>query len=741
MTTTETLFVKRGLASAFIPGAMLLFVGFCLITNTAGDRRTYLNSAIPLTIQLNSSTPSNYVAPIQTAMQTWFNVPGSYWQFTLGANTSASSVAADGINLLFFDLAGVNFPPPTSVIAFSSTFTSSSGGFHATESDLIWNARDFPPSPTGAPGQQDLQSVVTHELGHHLGLDHTGLPGGATSGCGPQVPAATMWWSSASGDTTKRSLDPEDVMGVCVLYPSWKLQGTVTNNSTPLNNFPIWFKGSKASTVGPVENPIGSRYNRSGFLLDTLYTDISGQYSTVAINQDFDIVADGYGYERDSLHIHFDPAGGIGQTQTITQNIQVQQTPLATISGIVRNANTQAPVSALIKFYGTGDPNGLTASVLTQANGTYNVSLRSKEFYRIVVLPAAPYIDQTEITSTYLQTSGGTFNFDILPAQVVIVDDDAGASLQTSYQASFDRLNVRRRTFSIADSASSLATVLSTFQQKPFLVWFTGQDSTNALTLAEKLIIINHLRAGGKAIVTGQNIAQFAAAGDTLLEKYFGIQFNGNSTSISVRGFGGDVIGNGINYLISGGPGTQNSKDIIRIIPGSIGTPTQTLYYFTGIDSSSLAGVRVVGPNNAWAATYFAFGIDGIIAARQDTFIVRSIRYFDQIALDVEPVSGGEVPAEFALGQNYPNPFNPTTSINYNLPEPAYVSVRVYDLTGREVRTLFTGHQNASTYQVVWNGKSDRGIDVASGMYLYKVVATGSSGKVFTESKRMMLLK
>lgn len=731
--------LRRFATASFLTSVIMVLAGFCIITNTAGNHRIYFNSSIPLTIRLNSSTPANYLAPIEAAAQTWKNVQGSFFEFNFGPTTTTSGPGQDGINLLFFDLQGVNFPPPTSVIAFSQTFTTTSGGYRAIESDLVWNARDFPPSPTGAPGAQDLQSVVTHEFGHHLGLDHTGLPGGASSGCGPQVQAAAMWWSSSSGDTSKRRLHVEDIMGVSVLYPSWRLQGTVTLGPTPVNGYPLWFRGTKASWVGPVENPIGSRFNRSGYVVDTLYTDISGQYASYIIDQSFDLIADGFGYERDSTRIQFNPPGGIGVTQTIVRNVQLQQTPIAAFSGTVRDAATQAPVQAWVRFYGVGDPNGLTASFLTPASGSFSANLPSKEFYRVVVSPVAPYVDNVEIQNFYLDPAGSSLNVDVQKAEVLIVDDDAGASYQTTYKATMERLGMPSRTFSIADSGATPAAVLAAFPQRPLLIWFTGNDTQNSLTQAERLVIVDHLVGGGRAIITGQNIAEYSQAGDTLLARYLGIQFNGNSTALFLRGFAGDVIGNGVNYLMTGGPGPQNSKDIISIVPGSIGTPTPTLYYSVGSDSSLYAGVRVVGPNNAWGATYFSFGLEGMSPARQDTFILRSIRYFNDFVTGVQTSPNPTIPNEFVLGQNYPNPFNPTTQITYGLPERSSVRITIYNSLGQQIARLVDDTKPAGYHTVVWNGRNTVGASVSSGVYLYTMEI--EEGSRFVQTRKLVLIR
>ncbi len=88
------------------------------------------------------------------------------------------------------------------------------------------------------------------------------------------------------------------------------------------------------------------------------------------------------------------------------------------------------------------------------------------------------------------------------------------------------------------------------------------------------------------------------------------------------------------------------------------------------------------------------------------------------------------------LDQNVPNPFNPTTTIAYAIASDNNVSLTIYDVAGRKVRTLVNERQKADMYKLAWDGVNDAGSRVASGVYFYKLVA----GK-FTQTKKMVLLK
>ncbi len=100
----------------------------------------------------------------------------------------------------------------------------------------------------------------------------------------------------------------------------------------------------------------------------------------------------------------------------------------------------------------------------------------------------------------------------------------------------------------------------------------------------------------------------------------------------------------------------------------------------------------------------------------------------------VENSSG--VPTEFALGQNYPNPFNPSTEITFAVPKQTNVKVVVYNLSGAEIATLVNQSMSPGNYRAVWNGRTDDGRTVASGVYFYHLQAEG-----FTATKKMTLLK
>ncbi|MCH7528893.1 MAG: T9SS type A sorting domain-containing protein [Candidatus Marinimicrobia bacterium] len=94
------------------------------------------------------------------------------------------------------------------------------------------------------------------------------------------------------------------------------------------------------------------------------------------------------------------------------------------------------------------------------------------------------------------------------------------------------------------------------------------------------------------------------------------------------------------------------------------------------------------------------------------------------------------LPTDFALAQNYPNPFNPNTTIEYALPKPARISLRVYDLLGREVAILVNRWQDMGRFNVVWEGVDKSGRPVVSGIYF-----TVFQAERVIRTRKMLLLK
>ena len=101
---------------------------------------------------------------------------------------------------------------------------------------------------------------------------------------------------------------------------------------------------------------------------------------------------------------------------------------------------------------------------------------------------------------------------------------------------------------------------------------------------------------------------------------------------------------------------------------------------------------------------------------------------------DVE--NDGLIPTAFNVFQNYPNPFNPSTTISYAIPQQSNVLIKIYDMLGREVKTLVSEEQMPGVYNVLWNGDNNSGDNVATGIYLYRVVADNN-----VQVKKMILLK
>ncbi len=110
--------------------------------------------------------------------------------------------------------------------------------------------------------------------------------------------------------------------------------------------------------------------------------------------------------------------------------------------------------------------------------------------------------------------------------------------------------------------------------------------------------------------------------------------------------------------------------------------------------------------------------------------------YSNEASPSIATSVGGPHVVNNRLFQNVPNPFNPTTTIRFELKAPGNVQLRVYDVSGRLVRTLVNGYQPSGVADVTWTGTDDRGASVASGIYFYRLDAPG-----FKQTRKMVLLK
>jgi hypothetical protein len=94
-------------------------------------------------------------------------------------------------------------------------------------------------------------------------------------------------------------------------------------------------------------------------------------------------------------------------------------------------------------------------------------------------------------------------------------------------------------------------------------------------------------------------------------------------------------------------------------------------------------------------------------------------------------VNNSEIPREYNLSQNYPNPFNPVTQITFDLPKKGFVSLKVYDIRGSEVQTIYNRTLDAGKYVETFDA-----LNLPSGIYFYKIVTEG-----LIETKKMILVK
>jgi len=204
------------------------------------------------------------------------------------------------------------------------------------------------------------------------------------------------------------------------------------------------------------------------------------------------------------------------------------------------------------------------------------------------------------------------------------------------------------------------------------------------------------------------------------------------------------------------------SRDILAISVADPSNPTELSSYTTGgypngiVINGSLAfltdgpgGFRVLSisdPDSLVEVGFYQTNSSTLALAFSEPYAfvttleegLMIFEYYDPTSISDEGESEPTYPKTFSLSQNYPNPFNPSTKIDFTIPEVSAIQVHilVYDLRGRMIKELFDENKNPGHYSVWWDGKDERGIEVSSGVYLYKLVA----GE-YSTTKKMAILR
>ena len=155
----------------------------------------------------------------------------------------------------------------------------------------------------------------------------------------------------------------------------------------------------------------------------------------------------------------------------------------------------------------------------------------------------------------------------------------------------------------------------------------------------------------------------------------------------------------------------QESSDFVAQIPGN-GFQGKIEYYIAATDSN---GVTTTSPQGAPQVLH---------------------------SFEVMGAPSGELPLAFSLDQNFPNPFNPATTIPFSLASDSRVTLRIYDVIGREIVTIVDEDLPRGNHTRMWNGTNALGEHLSSGTYLYRLEAVSVEGsRSFTNLRKMMLLR
>ncbi len=460
-----------------------------------------------------------------------------------------------------------------------------------------------------------------------------------------------------------------------------------------------------------------------------------------------------------------DPSLSIDPQLTLTlskSHLNTNETATVTITLTDYDGTPIPNVTLALSVHGTGDGFFTSGNVTTGSNGTATAGFSAGDVDAVEELSASVF-GLPLVTHTTTQVSNaadvvvGAGSGDIywqaeFKFKALIINLDNGASYGQSSWGSNTGTLVEEETMSgtmlcdVSDGtggALSFSPLCIDFQTVPsetvdgsYQVSYEFQSVGYSLTQKGTCFSYNSetRTENGPAIFPPDGTSLIQASADTgLLTTAF------DTSCFFIPNY--DGMYKDINRQFAAGTcGYLNSRDTVTSTTAG-GEPGIQIFAGTPggrilLDSARCEYKYSFSRDTSWSHYDVGVGVSGVSVSYssglRDT-IVEFDAVFKPFAAPVTGITGNEslFPKTYMLSQNYPNPFNPTTTISYQIPVAGQVTLKVYDVLGREVRTLVSAKQNRGSYSVTFDAGG-----LASGVYFYRLAAG-----TFSESKKMIVVK
>jgi M6 family metalloprotease-like protein len=330
--------------------------------------------------------------------------------------------------------------------------------------------------------------------------------------------------------------------------------------------------------------------------------------------------------------------------------------------------------------------------------------------------------------------------------EILIVNADAAGENLEFYAGDMDSRRSPYRTHVTAIDGPISSAQMTSYKN---VIWTYGDHSLNAPTADQKQAIMGYLNNGGNLLISGQNLVERLAASDSVfLATYLHAVDFGVLYSARQAGVIGSPIGDGLNETrIFGNGGASNWNQATARAMTPVNGAVPALQGF----GAPVDAYHALTFSGSYKLAFFSFPLEAIeqneAAASRRTqrrvIIERTFEFFGNLQTDVVD-DGSEplLPSSFTLAQNYPNPFNPSTTIKYTITagdvssRPMETELSIYNVLGQQVRVLVSRQETPGEYSVEWDGATDSGDIVASGIYFYRLKRGAQS-----QTRKMVLLK